>query len=147
MRTVEHEAIVPYSADQMFALVNDVKRYPEFVPWCLDSRMIDQTEETLEAELSIGSNHLKKSFITKNDLYPHERIEINLVSGPFQSLKGAWRFQDLGPTDKPLGCRVHLYLAFEFASAWFDQGFSSVFNQVSQGLVNAFSERAHTIYR
>ena len=95
MSTVNRSALVPYSAAQMYALVNDIETYPEFVPWCSKSavKIISNTEK--EATLFFARNPIKTSFTTKNTLTPNQLIDMQLVDGPFSRLQGVWRFVDI----------------------------------------------------
>ena len=91
------------------ALVDDVKRYPEFLPWCRGASVVEAGPDTKEAGLDIGIAGLHKRFRTRNRSEPPQRIDIDLIEGPFRSLAGHWRFDDLPDG----GCRIELRLEFE----------------------------------
>lgn len=126
----------------MFALVADVARYPEFVPWCKESRIISKQKEEIEASLVIAEAGFKKTFTTRNHfIYPH-RIDLKLVDGPFKHLEGIWQFQ----AQKNGGCEVLLDLNFEFASSILSFAFGAVFTRAANSLVDAFILRARGVY-
>jgi len=142
MRSVQRTALVPFSARQMFSLVNDVNSYAEFLPWCSSSTVIDQSTDWLEARLELQKGAINKSFTTRNRFREPDAIDLELVDGPFSQLAGEWRFQDLGPD----GSKVSLALDFEFASPMVDVLFGSFFEQTCTSLVDAFTGRAEDLY-
>ena len=95
MPKITRSAIVSHTPEQMFELVNDFARYPEFLPWCDAARVIDSSDRVIVGELSIQKGSIRKAFTTKNTLTPPERIDLSLVNGPFKSLSGYWRFESL----------------------------------------------------
>ena len=143
MSVVRRSAIVPYSASQMYALVNDVERYPDFVPWCSKStsNIISPTEK--QASLHFARGAIKTSFTTKNTLTPDEEIKLELVDGPFKHLSGDWKFIDIDDN----GSRVQLDLEFEISSRMLKLALESFFSQVCDRLVKSFVQRANQVYR
>lgn len=141
MPTVQRDALVPYSADAMFNLVNDVERYPEFLPWCSSTDILSQSDEHMRAKVNIKKGAIKHAFTTDNILTPGEKIQMRLVDGPFKSLNGFWEFEPL-----PQGCKVSLHLNFEFSSKLLALSFGPVFNQASQSMLSAFIHRARAVY-
>jgi ribosome-associated toxin RatA of RatAB toxin-antitoxin module len=141
MPIIHHELVVPYSAAQMFALVNNVNEYSQFLPYCKSSRVLSQTEDEVKATLILAGGGFQKSFTTCNRLQPDKMIEIKLLDGPFRQLEGYWRFEPLEQ-----GSKVSLDLEFEFSSKLLALAFGPVFNQVANTLVEAFSKRAEAIY-
>ncbi len=139
---VERTALVPFTAQQMFDLVADVARYPQFLPWCRSAQVDFADAQHQQATLEIAKGPLKKSFTTRNRLAAPERIEIALVSGPFRSLDGAWTFEDLDGN----GARVRLEMNFEMAGALLGRTLSPVFAEIANTLVEAFCQRARTLY-
>lgn len=127
----------------MYRLVNDVRRYPEFIPWCVSSHILSATEDEVRATLAFSRGGFYKSFTTLNRLQPHQMIEIRLINGPFKHLEGFWRFE---PVDHDR-CRVSLDLEFEFSSRWIQMMFGPVFHPIANKLVEAFCERAKVVYR
>ena len=134
--------MVLHTQEQMFNIVNDVKAYPEFLPWCSSTQIIDQGEQHLEATLNLSKAGLKYSFTTRNKLHPHDRMEIQLVEGPFSKLVGVWTFEALSEE----ACKVSLDMQFEFANKLAGMAMGKVFNQVATTLVDAFVQRADALY-
>ena len=125
----------------MYALVDDVPRYPEFLPWCVKAEVLAQTEATMRARVSVAKGALSYSFTTDNVRRPPESIEMTLVDGPFKRLQGAWRF-----VDTPLGCKVSLALEFEFANRLLALTLSPLFKAVTGSMVASFRQRAEALH-
>lgn len=142
MTTIHRSAVVGFTTRQMFELVNSIEEYPRFLPWCRSSRIIRETETDIEASLEIAWSGMHKTFTTRNHLYPHEKIEIFLVNGPFRHLEGRWCFTALGEK----GCQVNLNLEFELAGHFLDVIFQPIFHHIANSLVDAFCKRAAEIY-
>ena len=146
MKIVERSALVPYSADQMFTIINDIDVYPAFLPWCNGAEIINREDNEMVARLDIEKAGLKQSFTTKNiwDCASNEQwqMEMLLVEGPFSHLKGLWSLQALGDD----GCRVSIKLEFELNSRVMNATLGKVFGVVSDKMVDAFCDRAERIY-
>ena len=142
MPTVQRKARVPYSAQQMFDLVNDIEKYPEFLYWCSGARVDVRQGSTIEATLDIGLLGFQNSFKTRNTLRAPERVQIELVSGPFRRLRGEWRFSDLAGG----GSDVSLSLAFEVTLSPFGALFSKLFEELARAQMQAFTARAAAVY-
>lgn len=142
MRRVNRTALVPFSPAQMYALVEDVERYPEFLPWCPGATLHERDEQTLRASIQIGLAGLSSRFSTRNTLEPPQRMTIDLVDGPFESLHGEWQFAAVGDT----GCEVRLTMAFAFAHKAQDAVLGAAFEKVCSELIDAFVRRAHALY-
>lgn len=143
MHSVHRSALVPYSAEQMFRLVDDVEAYPRFLPWCHDARIEREYGDIIEASLELKKGALRKRFTTRNTRRAHEAIELELLGGPFRALDGGWRFLGLGDA----GCKVSLDLEFAFESRALEVVLGSFFEQTCNSLVDAFTRRARTVYR
>lgn len=141
MPQIEKSALVMYSSQEMFDLVNNVNAYPAFLPNCSDAKIISENENTMIASLEISKAGLKKWFTTNNRLAGN-KVEMQLVDGPFKSLQGYWEFT---PLDEQ-ACKVSLKLEFEFASKLIEMAFGKVFNEVAKNMVVAFTQRAKTVY-
>jgi ribosome-associated toxin RatA of RatAB toxin-antitoxin module len=142
VRQIDRHALVPYTTEQMYALVDDVPRYPQFLPWCRTAEEIERTPSEVVASLQVHKGALHARFTTRNRLEPYTAIVLQLVDGPFRSLSGAWRFSPIA--DK--GSRVSLQLEFAFANplnAWL---LEPVFEHTCNSLVDAFVARAQAIY-
>ena len=142
MRNVSRSALVPYSADQMYALVEDFQSYPEFLPWCTGATLHSRDADTIEASLEMQRAGVKKSFTTRNTLQPGVAMGITLVGGPFRDLSGDWRFEQLGQD----GSKVSLHLEFEFESRMMDALFGRFFEDTCNSLIDSFTQRANKIY-
>lgn len=142
MRIVNKSALVPYSASQMYLLVNDVARYPEFLPWCRSTQILSQTPDEMCASLELARGGFHKTFTTCNRLNPGHSIVIALDHGPFRHLEGHWRFEDLGAD----GSKVMLNMEFEFAGLVLDLMAGPVFHEICNSLVTAFTRRAAALY-
>lgn len=141
MTRIERSAYVPFTAKQMFDLVNDVKAYPLFLPGCNSASVISQTEEQIVASLEVSKGPVKQSFTTRNVLTHAERIEMNLVKGPFKQLHGVWHFNELSEGN----CKISLTIDFEL-SGMLKFAFGGVFSQVAGSMVDSFSKRAKVVY-
>jgi ribosome-associated toxin RatA of RatAB toxin-antitoxin module len=139
---IQRSAVVSYSVDQMFGLVNDVETYPEFLPHCRSARILERGEEQIKARIELAKGALHKSFTTLNRLHAPNRIEMQLVDGPFRQLHGAWQFIDLGAGKT----RVMLDLEFEFSNRLMALALGPIFNQLANSLVDAFVGRAREIH-
>lgn len=127
----------------MFALVNDVRAYPEFLPWCESSEVLDEKPDEMLARLHLSWAGMRKTFTTRNRLQHGKMIEIRLVDGPFHHLEGFWRFKSLGDGN---ACKVQLDMEFEFATPLISFAFGPVFMQMANSMVDAFTKRAVDVY-
>lgn len=142
MTHINKSALVPYSAEQMYNLVDNIPAYPEFLPWCQSAEELQRSESEVEGSLFISHSGLKKSFTTRNTLDKPNSITMQLVEGPFKQLKGVWQFQPLGDE----GCKVTLDMDFEFSSKLMGMTFGPVFSHMANSLVDAFVQRAQQCY-
>jgi len=142
MRKVNKSALVPYPAKDMYALVNDVERYPEFLHWCRGARILEQSPAEMRASLDLKGAGFQKTFTTRNRLEPERAITITLEHGPFRHLEGRWRFTDLDGE----GSKVILDMEFEFAGAVLDLMAGPVFHEICNTLVDAFIKRAAALH-
>lgn len=134
----------PYSASQMFDLVANFEHYPDFLPFCTraSSKIIKENE--VHGTLFIHKGPFKKSFTTHNTMFRQatpQRIDIQLVNGPFKQLKGEWRFQET-----ETGCEVTLDLTYDMKSGLLNSALSSVFEWIAKSMVESFCQEAHQIY-
>jgi len=140
--TIHRHALTPFSANQMFALVDDIEAYPVFLQWCRSASVITRDIDVVTAELELAKGSMHKTFTTKNRLMPGKMIEMKLVEGPFKHLEGFWRFEAL----REDACKISLDLDFDFSSKMVGMVVGPVFNQVANSLVDAFCKRAESIY-
>jgi ribosome-associated toxin RatA of RatAB toxin-antitoxin module len=142
MTTVHRTAIVSYSTQQMFCLVNDVVRYPEFLPWCRSSAVLSESETQLTGSIEVSRMGVHKTFTTNNALTPYDKIELSLVDGPFKKLSGVWEFTALNEQ----ACEVALHLEYGLTGSWVDAAFGAVFKHIATTMVDAFCQRASEVY-
>lgn len=142
MTTINKSALVPYSAEQMYVLVDDIPSYVNFLPWCHGASEINRTDNEVEARLDIAHSGINKSFTTRNRLEQNRQIEMQLVDGPFKYLNGVWSFEKLGES----GSRVSLDLEFEFSNKILKMTFGPFFSKITSSLVDAFIQRAQKVY-
>lgn len=139
---IKKSAVVPYNAEQMYDLVNDIDSYPEFLPWCSEARVFERSETRLKASISMASGSIKQSFSTVNTMQPGRRIDVHLLRGPFKYLDGHWLFEPL----EDGGCRISLEMHFEFRNKLLKLTLNKLFNRIVDSLVGSFSERARRVY-
>lgn len=132
----------PFSAKQMYQLVNDVDSYPQFLPWCKGSRIVKSTQNMMEASILIAKGPLNKWFTTRNTLIEDEKITLNLVDGPFKHLRGEWRFNDLPDGSS----EVHLMIDFDFSFGPARLLLTPIFENIAGSMVSAFSAQAKVRY-
>ena len=142
MSQVNKSALVPYSAKQMYKLIDDVSSYHQFLPWCGSSEEISREDNVVVGSVTITKGSVNKSFTTKNILSENEQIEMTLVDGPFKRLHGFWTFKEL----KPGACKVSLDLEYEFSSKILGMVIGPVFNQVANSMVDSFVKQAQVVY-
>lgn len=126
----------------MYRLVHDIEAYPEFLPWCSQARVEEESETHQIATIAIAKSLKQSRFTTRNRLEPESAIHVSLVNGPFRHLEGTWRFADVGEA----GCRADLEVDFAFASRLFGKLMGPAFTRVCNSLVSAFVRRADTLY-
>lgn len=138
---IQESVTEPYTPLQMFTLVNDVRAYPLFVPYCTKVTVQKEESASVIAEVHFAKGFLHHRFTTENRLVPAERIEMQLIQGPFKKLSGAWHFH---PT--PSGCRVELQLVFDFDNILIQKMVQPFFETLMRDMVHAFGARAKKIY-
>jgi ribosome-associated toxin RatA of RatAB toxin-antitoxin module len=126
----------------MFALVDDVERYPEFLPWCGATRLLYRDGAVTRAEIQINYHGIRQSFSTENAKQAPSEMRIRLIEGPFRKLEGGWRFTRLASQ----GCKVELSLSYEYSSRMLEKLVGPVFNHIAGTLVEAFVKRAAQIH-
>ncbi len=142
MIKIRRSALVRFSAEQMFDLVNDVQAYPERFSWSAGAQILASDEESLTARLDLRTVGLTQAFTTRNVLERPERITMNLVEGPFRQLTGIWTFTALGTQ----GCKVALSLDFEFSGRLLGSALRLGFQGIADRLVDDFCSEAARIY-
>lgn len=142
MTQITRSALVMHSAERMFDLVNDVRRYPEFLQGCTATEVINESGEFIEAKLTLSKVGFEQSFTTRNTLSRPSKMEIQLVEGPFSRFTGTWHFQPLSDD----ACKVSVELEFDMASRIAGAAMGALFKQVAGMMVDAFVKRAKEIY-
>lgn len=140
--TIERQVDVPFSALQMYALVNDIDAYPDFLPWCEQTRILQASGDEVEASITLKKGAIRKTFVTRNHNEPGSRIVVTLVDGPFRHLDGFWGFEDLPDG----GSRVTLDMRFEFSNRLLERAIGPVFREIVKNLVGSFRKRAFQVY-
>jgi ribosome-associated toxin RatA of RatAB toxin-antitoxin module len=142
MVTISRSALVEYSTQQMFDLINDIAAYPQFMPGCLGADIISQTDEVVEARLTLGKSGIQQSFVTRNVLNPPNAMIMHFVEGPFSVFEGRWQFDELSDS----ACKVTLHLEFQFSNPILAMTLGSKFERNANRQVDALCERAEQVY-
>lgn len=143
MPQISRSALVSYSAEKMYNLVNDVDSYPQFLPGCVGSQVLNYVNNEMTASVEVAKAGISKTFVTHNILKDNQSIQIQLVKGPFRKLMGYWLFTPLNEN----ACKVELYFDFEFTDKLIELAFGRIFNELAGNMVQAFTQRAHEVYR
>ncbi|MEJ2015125.1 MAG: type II toxin-antitoxin system RatA family toxin [Limibacillus sp.] len=142
MPTHAEKRVLPYRPAQLYELVADVERYPEFLPWCLGSRIKRREERLLVADLIIGFKLFRERFTSKVTLNPDDRrIHVAYVDGPFKYLDNHWVF-----LEHDEGCLIDFYVDFEFRSRLLQRGIQPLFDEAVRRMVRSFESRADDLY-
>lgn len=139
---IQRSALLPYSAEQIYLLINDVEAYPQYMDGCVGAQVISQSETHMEARLDLSKAGIKHSFTTRNQLTPNSRVVMALVDGPFSSFKGEWSLQALNEE----ACKINLQLAFEMKSKLLSLAAKKLFEPMADNLVDAVVSRAKKTY-
>lgn len=142
MTTIVRSALLAYSAQEVYALVNDVARYREFVPFCIASEVLKESDTEMQARIAFSTMGMSPSLITRNILTPHSEIALEFVSGPFDSLRGRWEFKELHAS----ACKVSFSVEFKLQAKFLQYAAISVVNKGVGLTVDAFQRRAVQIY-
>ena len=140
MREVKHSALVGKPPAVLFALINDIESYPQFLPWCTHSKVLSRSDREIVATVGVKQGPLHGEFTTRNELEPDRRILMHLVSGPFKMLEGEWLITPIGSE----GCRAELAMKFAFKSSLTAILFEQKFAETAASLVDAFVARARS---
>src|SRR5436853_3014732 len=141
MPTHAEQRVLPYTPEQMFALVADIERYPEFLPWCVGARIRERRPDLLVADLIIGFRMFRERFTSRVTLDPPRRIDVAYAEGPFRYLNNHWVFEKV-----PGGCRIDFFVDFEFKSRLLQRVIELLFHEAVRRMVGAFEHRAEQLY-
>jgi len=139
---VNRNALVSYSTEEMYGLINNIDAYPTFLPWCREARILFQDEDEIRATIHFSKHGIDTSFTTRNRLQKNKMIEMRLIEGPFHHLQGFWRFEPMGET----ASKVSFDLEFELSNTLLSMAVGPVFSQIANALVDAFVSRAREVY-
>ena len=135
--------ILPYTPEQIFDLVADVERYPEFLPWCVACRKTKLFDDGFEADLAIGFKMVREKFTSRVILDHPNKVEVVYKDGPFKNLSNTWHFDK---SSDDLGCEVNFHLELEFRSAVLQKLIGVLFAEAVRRMVSAFENRAAELY-
>src|SRR5271156_5234181 len=141
MPTHAEERVLPYTPEQVFDLVADIERYPEFLPWCVGARIRERRDNVILGDLLIGWRMVREKFTSRVTLDRPGRIDVEYAEGPFKYLKNHWLFER-----QPGGCLVDFYVDFEFRSRMLQGVIAALFNEAVKRMVSAFEKRAKDLY-
>ena len=142
MPKISRTALVNFSPEKMFDLVNDFESYPQFMPGCTGAELLAKGDSWLEARLTLSRAGITQSFVTHNDLIPPKSMVIRLVEGPFSIFQGAWTFIELGEA----ACKVEFQLEFEMKNKLVGLAVGKLLEGVASEQVKAISQRAKDVY-
>ncbi|MDO9503276.1 type II toxin-antitoxin system RatA family toxin [Falsiroseomonas sp.] len=142
MPTHAEKRVLPYTDEQLFDMVADVRRYPEFLPWCVGARVVSRTENELVADLTIGFKMFRETFRSNVTLERPHHVHVRYLTGPFRYLNNHWRFRPVAN-----GTEVDFFVDFEFKSRLLQAVIGTVFNEAVRLMVRSFERRAANLYR
>ena len=145
MKTVQKSVLIWYSPQEMFDLVTSVQQYHQFLPWCDHTRVLEQDDNGMLAEVGIALSGIRHSFVTRNLHEPGRRVQMQLVKGPFSRLDGDWHFHTVGDGSQR-AARVELLLNYGFDSVTLSKVVGPVFDRIAASMVDAFVKRAEQVY-
>jgi ribosome-associated toxin RatA of RatAB toxin-antitoxin module len=145
MKTVHKSVLIWYSPREMYDLVSDVARYPEFLPWCDKAQVLESVGDTVTAQVGIAFSGIHQTFTTRNLQQPGQAVHMELVDGPFSQLDGQWRFMPVGDGTQR-ACKIELDLRYGFSNAILGKLVGPVFDRIASTLVDAFVKRAEQVY-
>jgi len=139
MVSIKKSALVLYSREEMFNLVDSVEDYPDFLPWCGGTEVLTKTSKVTKASIKINFRGVRQTFTTENNKNAPEKMIIKLINGPFKELSGEWRFLEL---DKD-ACRIELELHYQFSNIILEKLISPVFNIIANTFIDNFVKEAN----
>ncbi|MEX1664718.1 type II toxin-antitoxin system RatA family toxin [Zhongshania arctica] len=142
MTEIRRSALLPYSADVIYLLINDVEAYPKYMDGCVGAEILAQTDETMDARLDLSRAGIRLSFVTRNTLTPGRSVKLSLIDGPFENLTGEWVLLPLGAG----ACKLSLHLEFALTNNVVGVATRQLFNSVANNLVDALVKRANEQY-
>ena len=142
MPTHAERRVLPYTPEQLFDIVADIERYPDFLPWCVAARVRSREGNLITADVVIGFKMFRERFTTRNVLDRPRRIDVTYHEGPFKYLNNHWLFEPMGEAS----CDLDFYIDFEFRTRLLQMAVGVLFNEAVKVMVSAFEKRAKAIY-
>lgn len=147
MKHVKKSVLLWYTPMEMYELVTDIERYPEFLPWCDHAKVLERHDEGVVAKVGLAYMGVRHAFTTRNDNVPGQSVLVKLVDGPFSLLDGTWLFRALGrPGSDDKACKIEFDLRYAFSSVALEAVLSPVFDKVANTFVDSFVKRAEQVY-
>lgn len=141
MPQVQKSALVPYTTEEMFELVNSFTAYPDFIDGCEAAEIVDKGDNWIEGRLTLGGGGMSQTFATRNTLTPYSRMEMEALDGPFRKFLGVWQFESLGE-----GCKISFTLDVEFKNMLLAMAAGKAIQKVGDSVVSGMISRAETLY-
>jgi ribosome-associated toxin RatA of RatAB toxin-antitoxin module len=142
MAEVRKRVLIEHPAAKMFDLVDRVEDYPQFLPWCGSTELLQRNEAITSARLHVNYHGIKTHFSTENDKEIPRHMLIRLLDGPFRHLVGNWTFTTLGDT----ACKIDFSLSWEFSNKLVEKAVGPVFGHIANTLVDSFIRRADQLH-
>lgn len=142
MTHINRSALVNYSAEQMFALVNDIESYPQFMQGCVAAKVISRSEQEVVGQLTLARAGFRQTITTRNRLVPGREMQMELIEGAFRNFNATWHFEPLTES----ACKVSLNMSFAFSMGLMDFAMEKLFSSSANNLVDALVKRAHAVY-
>ena len=146
MPTHAEKRVLPHTPEQMFDLVADIEKYPEFLPWCVATRIRETKDNTVTADMVIGFKVFREKFTSTVTCHRPGRIDVAYTKGPFKYLNNHWIFEPVSGEGGEDHCLIDFYVDFEFRSRIFQKAIGAVFNKAVRRMISAFEKRAGEIY-
>ena len=142
MKKLERSALVPYSAQKMYELVNNIEAYPEFMTGCNSTTILSKSDEEITAKLSLGQGSFNQTLTTRNTLTPGKAMKMVQVDGPFKSFEGLWLFEPVEDN----ACKLTFALSYQFSNPLIGMAAGKMMETLANDQVDAICQRAKTIY-
>lgn len=137
-----HTHFLPYAPEQLFDLVADIEKYPEFLPWCVAARILSKSETEIVADLSVGYKIFRETFRSRVHLIPKTRIDVEYINGPFRALNNHWVFTEASD----FGTNIEFFIDFQFRTSLFQTATQKVFENAFDQMLSSFERRAKQLY-
>lgn len=142
MGTKLHTHFMPYTPEQLFDLVADIEKYPQFLPWCVAARIVSKSETEIVADLSVGYKFFRETFRSRVHLTPKTRIDVEYITGPFHSLNNRWSFMEAPGS----GTHIDFFIDFQFRNSLFQSATQKIFEKAFDQMLSSFEKRAQKLY-